>query len=287
MIALICMCHDNELKLNTIVLVLSYFFVVIAAFSLIYPYSIRDLILTMQKHAKNSITDRADPYNFFSIIKYHVLNPLGSAGVFIISFSIYIILKYLFSHRKKIQLIILFTILVITAIYFGFKSIFLSYNIYSLSPFALYSIFYFSDERKNATITKLSKILFFGGSISLIYTFSIFLISIFNNPKTIQQVDNELSFLLKNKNYKVEFSPSFWPLFKSPSTKCKYNLYTGKHTNSDYILLQQYTTGLNTPPPIAGYLIIKNCFDSPFYLLKSFRIIKYKPFYQYVLYKKI
>jgi hypothetical protein len=286
LITLLCLFYNNEINIKTLWQITISFFITLFTFVAIYPFTISELITTMQQHAKNCITQRTDIYTISAMLKYHIFNPLGTGGIFIISSSLILIIRYLISHKNKYPLLILFAVLVFSMAYFGLKSVFLSYNIYSLSPFALYSIFLFSVKNQNAMTLMLSKFLFLSGSASLFYTFVIFVISLINQPKSIQQVNNELAYILKNENCTVAFSPSFWPLFKSPSTKCDCFIYNGQQNNTDYILLQQYTTGQEKPPHVPGYNIIKNDFDPPVYLLNSIRIMKYKPFYQYALYKK-
>ncbi len=286
LITLLCLLFGNAFNIKNLWQITIFSFFTIFAFVAIYPFPISELITTMQQHAKNCITQRTDACTISAMLKYHVFNPLGTGGIFIISSSLILIIRNLISHKNKYPLLILFAVLVFSMAYFGLKSVFLSYNIYSLSPFALYSIFLFSVKNQNTIISKLSKFLFFSGSASLFYTFVIFLISMINQPKSIQQVNNELAYILKNENCTVAFSPSFWPLFKSPSTKCDFFIYNGPQNKTDYILLQQYTTGQEKPPYVPGYNIIKNEFDPPVYLLKSIRIMKYKPLYQYALYKK-
>lgn len=288
LIGVILIFYNQEFCVKNILYTLGGASIVATLFFLTYPYDIADLTSTMNSHAANCITNRNDTFTPNLFLKYHVLNPYGSFGIFIMITALVITGNNLAKSSKPLKFVYLcmFFILITSISYFGFKSIYLSYNIYSLVPFALFIIYTYSQSVKNKKHLKFILLLFSTASISFFYTLLTFLIASYHNPITLGKVKEEILPILMNSNKSFAFTPSYWPLFKSPSTKCKYEIYNNNHTAADFILIQQYATGLQTPPSIPGYKIVVNKFDSPYLLFNMLKIYKYKPFYQYALFKK-
>jgi hypothetical protein len=288
-IGLLVMIHKKEISGYNIFQTFTGAVIVAFSFYLLYPYNIIDLLQTMKIHAANSISNRNDLFTFTQFLKYHIFNPFGSFGIFIMATATFIVVNSITKSKIKLKSIsiFLFTTLFTSFTYLGFRSIFLSYNIYSLIPFALFIIYYFSQTNKTLKFKKLATLLFSTASISFLYTIATFIIASTQNPISIDKIKKEISPILMSNNKSIAFTPSFWPIFKSPATKCKYEIYTNNNATSDFILMQQYATGLQKPPLIPGYELVVNKFDKPFLVFDIIKVYKYKPFYQYALFKKI
>ena len=288
LIGLLVMIYKYEISLNNILKICIGAIIVALSFYILYPYKIVDLLNTMKIHAANSISNRNDTYTLAQFLKYHILNPFGSFGIIIMATATFIVGKSILisKHPLKLISIFLFITLFILFTYFGFRSIFLSYNIYSLIPFALFIIYYFSQTNKTLKFNKLATLLFTTASISFLYTIATFTIASTQNPISIDKIKKEISPILMSNNKSIAFTPSFWPIFKSPATKCKYEIYTNNNATTDFILMQQYATGLQKPQLIPGYELVVNKFDKPFLVFDIIKVYNYKPFYQYALFKK-
>jgi hypothetical protein len=246
-----------------------------------YPFSIELLIQGIIKHAKNVVVNRQIINSPFDFLRYYVFNLNGSFLVLLMIISVCFGYSTLVKVQKNRGL--LFTLLIALLFfvsYFGLGGFQMSYNVSVLYPFMITTLFYLYVQGR-VKLLLFRSILLITGLPFLYYTEAFIscpaekLISLESVKKTVVE--------LKKPNTTFGLTSAYWPLiYESDNLKCC-RLYDGKSLDYDYLLIQQYGSGLESPENIMGYKLVEN--GNGFYK-KNSTILGYPKFYQFALYKR-
>lgn len=264
--------------------------VVVALFFISYPYTVSELLHTMQLHSRNVIFQRNEGFSLPAFFTYHVMSYNASFGIFLflaaVSIAVYTIIPTLRVPLAKAVFSGLLLILILLVLYFSFKNLPMSYYMYVLSPLLLYflAVGYFSwGSRLLRGCLLLLALLVSFSFLRLVAVFA------FNLPKaqyTLDKMSGDMEPYKKMEGKKIGLSTGLWPFF-SGNVTCSPAIYDeSRKEDFDYLILQQYTSNKMQPSGIPGYELAEDHFDKQALKIAGFTISKYAPFYQYAVYKK-
>jgi hypothetical protein len=249
--------------------------------ALTYEYTLPELFNGMLKHSQNVIFNRDSQRSISSFVRYHLANTNGSFGILLVIASMFVFIKHYLKKNLTLFFWLILTILILTIVYFGFRIFEMSYYVYSLSPFFIMILFkgYSKSNFKNSIFT----ILFLLGSMSFLYSLSNFFFIQAESKNSLTDVKSLIDNLPKNS--RIGISTSFWPLIFEFEDR-PISLINSNQMDFDFIIQQQYTTGLKKPIKINGYQLKENNFKNLSYSL-GFYTLNYSPkYYQFALYKR-
>ena len=264
--------------------IIQYFlgFIIIFIVNLLnYEYSIVELFKGMNEHSINVIFNRSYTRDLSSFMRYHVINTNGSFGFVLFLFSLIVFYKHLRLKKRSIALWAACLILGFSIVYFGFRIFEMSYYVYSLSPFMILLMFkaYSQANFRNPLITSV----FLLCSISFVYSFTNYLLIGNESKKSLKKAISVINELPEYS--KIGLSNSYWPLIYQLKNK-QISLIQNNNIHYDYIIQQQYTTGMLTPKEILGFELIENFFMNSTIPILHFELNYSPKYYQFALYKR-
>jgi hypothetical protein len=160
----------------------------------------------------------------------------------------------------------------------------MAYNIYVLAPLMLFFIAKSFYKQTRISISIVLLIVMAANSISFLRYAAIFAVSADQTEFALMQTHKKLKPFREMENTDIAITNGLW-IFFPPETHRSVQIYNPKNTY-DYILVQQYGSGLYEPKMIEGYDLIQNEFKQDKISLFGKRIGSYLPFYQYAVFKK-
>lgn len=259
-------------------------------FMLLYPFSISELLDAMSVHSKRVIFSRGNERSVSGFLHYHVFSNNAAMGIFLVVFALVYTVRLALENRsmgnRRLLFITVLFIFVSLICYFAFRNMPMSYYVYVLTPLMLTLVL--ADINKPVPLLKpaLSLLLVSMLSISFFKLSFSFLFNIRNARYTLAYVDKAMQKYRDMPGKKIGLSSSMWIYFADEKKCLPFMLENPSATDADFLILQQYGSGNSMPPPIDGYEIIEDYFDKQGFAIAGANISKYKPFYQYAVYRK-
>jgi hypothetical protein len=282
-------------NLRQVTTIIAGLMVVFIPFIILYPYTVTDLILTMQQHSKKVIFTRTDT-SLALFIRYHMafIIPLSIGPSVVALFYV----LYKLNAAKKYYTFCLVLILMFVAAYFAFKSMPLYYNLYVLSPIVLFIVFILfvktqQNEDKYSRVLGIFLIILLAvNSVGFIRKTAVF-IAIQNNYITSANYKKTFTSVTKSLpvNKKVAVSPGLWP-FSMDKIKqltiihSNYEMEILADTAVKIVIIQQSNSGLAVPKRFNHFKLINNQFIKNKVKLMGVTLGNTYPGYQVAIYER-
>ncbi len=283
--------YQNKFKLKPIFQTLIGFAIVIAIFTVLYPYHLSELIHSLQKHSQNVIVNRVSTGGFKNFIRFYIT--YAYAPFLIVNFLIAIVyVGYKLLKKNKFISVGLLLILTSLVSYFSFKDMPMNYNMLVLSPLFFFIIFVIYIEISKQKVSNV-----FMKVSSLILILTLFVNSTGFIRKTLlyfatqnEQVSGETFrqqfikvYNSTQKNKKIAISFSLWPYCLD---KYKNITMNNLDTAVKYEISQQLYSGSNEPKTENGFKLIRNNFITKHPKLGKLPLGNTYPWFQTAVYER-
>ncbi len=257
--------YQNKFQLKPILQTLAGFAIVLAVFTILYPYHLSELIHSLQKHSQNVIVNRVSTGGFKNFVQFYIT--YAYAPFLVVNFMIaivYVGYKLLKIHKFfSVGLLLILTSLVS---YFSFKDMPMNYNMLVLSPLFFFILFVvYIEIAKHKASGFFLKVNLFILILTLFVNSTGFirktLLYFATKNEQVSGLDFRQQFMKvynsTPKNKKIAISFSLWPYCLD---KYKNITMNNLDTAVKYEISQQLYSGSNEPKPENGFKLITNNF---------------------------